>query len=217
MLFCVGHTNKQTNKQTDLARETPHQFPGVLVPRLSLVSIDCCRGGRERLAFSVLWEMDGEANVLKTSFHKTIIKSSAALTYQEAQCMIDDSRDKSDTHTPTRQQQLQQQGCCVNCLYTAASGCCLGCLRRSPLAENLRELLRLSQILRRRRMQAGGLQLASPDVQVIRQTIAEAPEAGAKAVDVSVETVEQEAVDIALYQARQTNKMVSKRNNIQRR
>lgn len=55
----------------------------------------CCSGGRERLAFSVLWEMDKDANIVDTSFHKTIIKSSAALTYQEAQSLIDDNRDQS--------------------------------------------------------------------------------------------------------------------------
>lgn len=62
-------------------------------------------------------------------------------------------------------------------------------------------------------MAAGGLELASPDVQVIRQAITERAEAlpsvsGKTAKDLSLETVEQETVDIALYQARDTNKMV---------
>ncbi|KAL8272182.1 hypothetical protein Esti_003910 [Eimeria stiedai] len=148
----------------------------------ALLTTDLCSlvGGRERLAFSVLWEMDAEANILNTTFHKTIIKSTAALTYQEAQSLIDDPHDKS------------------------------------PLATNLRALLRLSQHLRRRRVEAGGLQLASPDVQVIREALSSAHAEGRIARagdaeapnDVSAETVEQEAVDIALYQARETNKMV---------
>ena len=46
----------------------------------------------DRLAFSVLWEMDEEANVLSTRFHKTVICSEAALSYDEAQLRIDDAR-----------------------------------------------------------------------------------------------------------------------------
>ena len=39
----------------------------------------------DRLAFSCLWEVDEEANILNTSFHKTIICSEAALSYEQAQ------------------------------------------------------------------------------------------------------------------------------------
>lgn len=68
-------------------------------------------------------------------------------------------------------------------------------------------------------MEAGGLQLASPDVQVIRQALAEhsdGPLPVDREKDLSVETVEQESIDIALYQARDTNKMVRLRCSAQR-
>jgi len=52
----------------------------------------------DRLAFSVLWEMTPEAEVVKTEFTKSIIRSSAALTYEEAQNRINDS-DREDTIT----------------------------------------------------------------------------------------------------------------------
>jgi exosome complex exonuclease DIS3/RRP44 len=46
----------------------------------------------DRLAFSAIWEMDEEANILSTSFHKTIIKSEGALSYEQAQLRMDDTR-----------------------------------------------------------------------------------------------------------------------------
>lgn len=64
------------------------------------------RADVDRLAFSVLWEMTPEADVVKTEFTKSIIRSSAALTYEEAQNRInDDSR--SDTVTLSLRQLLR--------------------------------------------------------------------------------------------------------------
>lgn len=45
----------------------------------------CDRGGQERMTFSVLWEMNDKAEILNTQFTKAVIKSRAAMTYQEAQ------------------------------------------------------------------------------------------------------------------------------------
>lgn len=48
------------------------------------------RGGQERLTFSVLWEVAPEtAEILSTSYTKAVISSRAALTYAEAQALID--------------------------------------------------------------------------------------------------------------------------------
>ncbi|PFH33293.1 RNB family domain-containing protein [Besnoitia besnoiti] len=165
----------------------------------SLLTTDLCSlvGDQDRLAFSVLWEMTSEGDILSSSFHKTFIHSRAALTYAEAQNMIDDPGDKTE------------------------------------LAENLRRLLFISQVIRRKRMEAGALQLASPDVQIIRDTLKDAGEEGeAKAKrqrpakkpqgeseatagadppddeNYAEEVSQEEASDIALYQARDTNRMV---------
>ena len=46
----------------------------------------------DRLAFSVIWTMDADANVTKTTFHKTVIKSEGALSYAEAQLRMDDPK-----------------------------------------------------------------------------------------------------------------------------
>ncbi|KAJ2609274.1 exosome catalytic subunit dis3, partial [Coemansia sp. RSA 1285] len=44
----------------------------------------------DRLAFSCIWEVDPEANIVSATFHKSVIHSKASLTYEEAQNRIDD-------------------------------------------------------------------------------------------------------------------------------
>ncbi|KAJ1902129.1 exosome catalytic subunit dis3 [Coemansia sp. IMI 209127] len=44
----------------------------------------------DRLAFSCIWELDSEANVVDVTFHKSVIHSKASLSYEEAQTRIDD-------------------------------------------------------------------------------------------------------------------------------
>jgi exosome complex exonuclease DIS3/RRP44 len=61
-----------------------------MLPKALTEDICSLRGGTERLTFSVLWEMDDDANVLAVRFTKAVIRSSAALSYQEAQARMDD-------------------------------------------------------------------------------------------------------------------------------
>ena len=60
-----------------------------------LLSSDLCslRGGLERFAFSCVWEMTPQAKIVSTKFHKSIIKSRLAMTYEAAQNKIDDKDD----------------------------------------------------------------------------------------------------------------------------
>lgn len=67
-----------------------------MVPELLSSNLCSLRGGEERFAFSCVWEMDEEANILNTRFHKSIIKSRRAMTYEEAQLTIDD-KTKTDS------------------------------------------------------------------------------------------------------------------------
>jgi exosome complex exonuclease DIS3/RRP44 len=64
----------------------------------SLLTTDLCslKGNVDRYAFSVLWEVTPEAEILNVEFQKTIIHSIAALTYQQAQTMIDQPDDPND-------------------------------------------------------------------------------------------------------------------------
>ncbi|KAG2423316.1 hypothetical protein HXX76_015463 [Chlamydomonas incerta] len=61
-----------------------------MLPKPLTEDICSLRCDVERLAFSVLWEVDGQANILNTHFTKSVIRSRASLTYQEAQSRIDD-------------------------------------------------------------------------------------------------------------------------------
>lgn len=61
------------NKRTDM-------LPGLLTENLCSI-----RGGVERLAFSVIWEIDSKTfKAVKADFRKTVIKSRAALDYYTA-------------------------------------------------------------------------------------------------------------------------------------
>ncbi|KAL3765917.1 hypothetical protein ACHAW5_003885 [Stephanodiscus triporus] len=57
----------------------------------SLLTTDLCslKGNVDRYAFSVLWEVTPEAKIVDVEFKKSIIHSIAALTYQQAQSLID--------------------------------------------------------------------------------------------------------------------------------
>ncbi|XP_012269707.2 exosome complex exonuclease RRP44 [Athalia rosae] len=61
-----------------------------MVPELLSSNLCSLRGNEERFAFSCIWEMDEHANIINTKFHKSIIRSRQAMTYEEAQLKIDD-------------------------------------------------------------------------------------------------------------------------------
>ncbi|XP_014501297.1 exosome complex exonuclease RRP44 homolog A isoform X3 [Vigna radiata var. radiata] len=63
-----------------------------MLPKPLTEDICSLRSDVERLAFSVIWEMTPEADVISTRYTKSVIKSSAALSYVEAQARMDDSR-----------------------------------------------------------------------------------------------------------------------------
>jgi len=63
-----------------------------MLPKPLTEEICSLRGGEERLAFSVLWEVTPEADIVATRFTKSLIRSRAAMTYAEAQSRIDDAR-----------------------------------------------------------------------------------------------------------------------------
>ena len=56
-----------------------------MLPKALTEDICSLRADVERLTFSVIWEMDPDANIVNSKFHKSVIKSSSAMSYQEAQ------------------------------------------------------------------------------------------------------------------------------------
>lgn len=63
-----------------------------MLPKPLTEDICSLRSDVERLAFSVIWEMNSEAEIISTRYTKSVIKSCAALSYIEAQARMDDSR-----------------------------------------------------------------------------------------------------------------------------
>ncbi|KAL8646705.1 MAG: hypothetical protein Q9210_005980 [Variospora velana] len=84
----------------------------------------------ERYAFSTIWEMTKDADIVRSTFTKSVIRSREAFSYEQAQLRIDD---KSQT---------------------------------DELTQGMRALLMLSKKLKKKRMDAGALNLASPEVRV---------------------------------------------------
>lgn len=84
----------------------------------------------ERYAFSVLWEITPDANIVSSNFTKSVIRSREAFSYEQAQIRIDDKSQQDD------------------------------------LTKGMRTLLMLSKKLRQKRIDAGALNLASPEVKV---------------------------------------------------
>ncbi|KAG9442550.1 hypothetical protein H6P81_018404 [Aristolochia fimbriata] len=63
-----------------------------MLPKPLTEDICSLRSDVERLAFSVIWEMTPDAEIISTRYTKSAIKSCAALSYVEAQARMDDSR-----------------------------------------------------------------------------------------------------------------------------
>ncbi|KTB17874.1 Exosome complex exonuclease DIS3 [Nakaseomyces glabratus] len=84
----------------------------------------------DRFAFSVLWELDQDANIVNVDFTKSVIRSREAFSYEQAQIRIDDPNQTDE------------------------------------LTQGMRALLQLSKKLKQKRLDAGALNLASPEVKV---------------------------------------------------
>ncbi|KAM4701510.1 exosome complex exonuclease RRP44 [Discoglossus pictus] len=60
-----------------------------MVPDLLSSNLCSLRSKVDRLAFSCIWELDKNANIINTKYTKSVINSKASLTYAEAQMRID--------------------------------------------------------------------------------------------------------------------------------
>ena len=101
-----------------------------------LLTTDLCslKGNVDRYAFSVLWEVTPDAEIINVEFKKSLIHSIAALTYQQAQILIEQPD------------------------YDGSNDIQAGAVKR---------LARLARKFRQRRIDAGALTLASPEVKFV--------------------------------------------------
>lgn len=61
-----------------------------MLPKLLTEQLCSLVANADRLSFSVIWEMKQDATIVKTDYCKTVIRSRAAMTYEQAQTIIDD-------------------------------------------------------------------------------------------------------------------------------
>ncbi|KAI9098207.1 hypothetical protein DFS34DRAFT_102905 [Phlyctochytrium arcticum] len=137
-----GTTVYLVNKRIDM-------LPGLLGTNLCSLRSDV-----DRLSFSTIWEMTSEAEVKSVRYTKSVIRSKASLTYDEAQARLDDN-------TLT-----------------------------DPVSLGIKGLNTLAKKLRARRMEAGALTLASPEVRF------------------KLEEDQQDPVDVEMKELKDTNALV---------
>ncbi|EMG49480.1 Exosome complex exonuclease RRP44 [Candida maltosa Xu316] len=101
-----------------------------MLPQLLGTNLCSLKPFVDRFAFSVIWEVDEDANIVNVNYMKSIIKSRQAFSYEQAQLRIDDPSQQDD------------------------------------LTNSMRILLKLSKKLKQKRLDAGALNLASPEVKV---------------------------------------------------
>jgi len=102
----------------------------------ALLTTDLCslKANVDRYAFSIIWEVTPEAEILNVDFKKSVIHSIAALTYQQAQSFIDQPDCQSDD---------------------------------DPQVGAVKRLASLARKFRKKRIEAGALTLASPEVKFV--------------------------------------------------
>ncbi|PVU95866.1 hypothetical protein BB561_001545 [Smittium simulii] len=67
-----------------------------MLPGLLGTNLCSLRSNVDRLAFSCVWELDKESNIVNVDFFKSVIRSKASFTYEEAQSRIDDETMQDD-------------------------------------------------------------------------------------------------------------------------
>ncbi|KAF1324731.1 Exosome complex exonuclease rrp44, partial [Globisporangium splendens] len=156
-------------------------LPGLLTTKLcSLTSTE------DHFAFSVLWEMqlvgDREVQIIDVSFCKSIIRSVASLSYQEAQVFLDDPEAGA-----VLGQEDKKQGSANG---KKANKGDKEHARKNLLGGGIKTLNAIATRLRAKRIQAGALTLASPEVRFV------------------LDTETQNPLDVQMYALRDTNALV---------
>jgi exosome complex exonuclease DIS3/RRP44 len=59
-----------------------------MLPKLLTETLCSLKCNVDRLAFSVIWELDKEGEIVNVNFAKTVINSKASLTYEKASEII---------------------------------------------------------------------------------------------------------------------------------
>ncbi|KAL6425778.1 hypothetical protein ACFW04_009680 [Cataglyphis niger] len=126
-----------------LPHTTYHMLPEKLCQICSLSA------GKDKLAFSIIWEMTSDAEIVKHRFAKTVIRSCCQMSYDMAQTMIEN---------PGKTQSKDFLDIKGN--YTVLS-----------LSNIVNNLFKLSNHLRNKRFDNGALRLDQPKLQIYMDTM----------------------------------------------
>ncbi|RLU22682.1 hypothetical protein DMN91_004960 [Ooceraea biroi] len=122
---------------------TPHTVYHMLPEELCRIC--SLHAGKDRLTFSVIWEMTPDAEVVRHRFAKTVVRSCCQMSYDSAQTMIESPGEKS-----WAEDSLDIRG-----NYTA-----------SALCDVVNKLFKLSSKMRSKRFADGAVRLDQPKLQV---------------------------------------------------
>ncbi|ORX43308.1 RNB-domain-containing protein [Piromyces finnis] len=125
-----------------------------MLPELLGTNLCSLRSNVDRLAFSCIWELTPDAEIVNVYFTKSVIRSKASLTYEEAQNRNDDKR------------------------------------MNDNITKSIRILNGLAKKLKKKRLDAGALTLASPEVRF------------------NLENDSQDPVDVEMKELKETNALV---------
>lgn len=100
--------------------------------------------GKDRLAFSIIWEITPDAEIVKHRFAKTVIRSCCQMSYDSAQAMLDDP-----------EKSWPEDFLDIKGDYTA-----------SLLSDIVNKLFKLSTLLQNKRFVNGALRLDQPKLQM---------------------------------------------------
>ncbi|CAL1686445.1 unnamed protein product [Lasius platythorax] len=114
-----------------------------------LCQICSLSAAKDRLAFSVIWEMTPDAEIVKHRFAKTVIRSCCQMSYDMAQAMIENPRKTRFKNFPN-----------IKGNYTVSS-----------LSHIMNNLFKLSCQLRNKRFVNGALRLDQPKLQICIDTV----------------------------------------------
>lgn len=98
-----------------------------MLPKRLSHDLSSLHSGVDRLAFSVIWQMDEAGRVLSSpTFEKTVIRSCASLTYEEAQQRIDDAANEDEVGVWLNVRSA------FHSRFSTANLCCAGVAEPSP-------------------------------------------------------------------------------------
>ncbi|CAK9293952.1 unnamed protein product [Gordionus sp. m RMFG-2023] len=143
----------------------------------TLLSSDICSllANRDRLAFSVIWEIEAETgHIIKMNFSKSLIRSSAKLTYEEAQNILNLyssvyhlKENANHNHDDNQSATKWRQECLANLSFNDDETLNDQSDLLANIGKSIYLLHNLAKILKQKRLDKGALILSSSEMKFL--------------------------------------------------